>query len=63
MTDDPDTSLSMLDGLRTQNATQWERFVKLFGPLVYEWCRRRSIPEHDAADIVQEVFRGFALQV
>jgi len=53
----------MLQGMRDRDPVQWDRFVLLFGPLVYEWCRRRRIPEHDAADIVQEVFRAVASRI
>lgn len=63
MSSSSETSLSMLNGLREHNPEQWDRFVQLFGPLVYEWCRRRQIPEHDAADIVQEVFSGVSKQI
>ncbi|MCA9067701.1 MAG: sigma-70 family RNA polymerase sigma factor [Planctomycetaceae bacterium] len=57
------TSLSMLDGIRRNDQTQWDRFALLFGPLVYEWCRRAKIPEHDSADIVQEVFKTVAEKI
>jgi len=63
MADPPETSLSMLQGMREDDSQQWDRFVRLFGPLVFSWCRRRDIPEQDAADIVQEVFRGVAGQI
>tara|TARA_R110002020_G_scaffold21586_4_gene73458 strand:- start:1941 stop:2612 length:672 start_codon:yes stop_codon:yes gene_type:complete len=57
------TSLTMLDGIRKQDADQWNRFVQLFGPIVYEWCRRNGISEHDSADIVQEVFQVVAEKI
>jgi RNA polymerase sigma-70 factor (ECF subfamily) len=53
----------MLDGLRKNVPQQWDRFVKLCGPLVYEWCRRASIQEADAADITQEVFKIVAEKI
>jgi len=55
---DPGTiSSTILDGLRRQDRDAWDRMVKLFSPLVYEWCRRdfRLQPD-DAKDIVQDVF-------
>jgi len=51
------TSLSLLAGIRTQDPVYWDRFTQLFGPLIYNWCRRKGLGEHDAADIVQDVFR------
>jgi len=53
----------MLDGIRQNEPEQWTRFVKLFGPLVYEWCRRTGVPEHDSADIAQEVFNIVAAKI
>ncbi|MCA9051615.1 MAG: sigma-70 family RNA polymerase sigma factor, partial [Planctomycetaceae bacterium] len=54
------TSLTMLQGMRDNDPAQWARFVDLYSGLVYEWCRRSGIPQHDAADVVQEVFRAVA---
>ena len=31
--------------------------------MVYQWCRHYSGPEHDAADLVQEVFRTLLLNL
>lgn len=57
------TSLSMLQGMRERDTQQWDRFAQLYGPLVYEWCRRSKVQEHDAADIVQEVFRAVTIRI
>jgi RNA polymerase sigma-70 factor (ECF subfamily) len=34
----------------------WVRFVELYTPLLFSWARRCGETEHDAADLVQEVF-------
>jgi RNA polymerase sigma-70 factor (ECF subfamily) len=34
----------------------WRRFVYLYTPLLFSWARRLGETEHDAADLVQEVF-------
>jgi RNA polymerase sigma-70 factor (ECF subfamily) len=34
--------------------------VDLYGPLVYQWCRRWGLFSDDAHDVVQEVFRAVA---
>lgn len=54
------TSSSLLAGLRAGEREAWDRLVRLYGPLVYCWCRQRLLPEEDAEDVVQEVFRAIA---
>jgi RNA polymerase sigma-70 factor (ECF subfamily) len=34
----------------------WDRFVDLYTPLLFLWARRCGENDHDAADLVQEVF-------
>ena len=46
--------------MRERNPRQWERFVRAYGTLVYEWCRRARLSEEDAADVSQDVFRVVA---
>jgi RNA polymerase sigma-70 factor (ECF subfamily) len=51
------TPASLLDRLRQPAETEaWPRFVKLYTPLLFFWVRRLGLGEHDAADLVQEVF-------
>lgn len=51
-----DTSLSMLDGMRRGDSAAWERFVTIFGGLLYDRLRRKGFAPPDAEDLVQEVF-------
>jgi hypothetical protein len=37
-------------------ATDWERFVELFTPLLAAWALRLTRDPHSAADLVQDVF-------
>jgi RNA polymerase sigma-70 factor (ECF subfamily) len=37
--------------------------AKLYGPLVYAWCRRGGLKAEDAEDVVQEVFRAVARSI
>jgi RNA polymerase sigma-70 factor (ECF subfamily) len=47
---------SLLRRLRARDSAAWERFLRLFGPLVYSWCRTRwRLAAADAADILQDV--------
>jgi RNA polymerase sigma-70 factor (ECF subfamily) len=50
------TSVSLLERLRQPTAAAtWERFVRLYTPLLFYWARRLGLQEHDAADLVQDV--------
>lgn len=52
-----DTPLTLLERLRGPgDEAAWGRFVELYGPLLLAWARRCGEKEHDAADLVQEVF-------
>jgi RNA polymerase sigma-70 factor (ECF subfamily) len=51
------TPASLLERLG-QSAAQadWERFVKLYTPLLSQWARRLGLHGSDADDLVQDVF-------
>jgi RNA polymerase sigma-70 factor (ECF subfamily) len=52
----PDTSITLLDRLRSQpDEETWKRFVDLYAPLIRGWLRRYSVAEQDAEDLTQEV--------
>jgi RNA polymerase sigma-70 factor (ECF subfamily) len=57
------TSVGLLARLRSSDQDAWRRLVRLYGPLVYRWCRRAHVAPQDAADIGQEVFRAVAAAV
>jgi RNA polymerase sigma-70 factor (ECF subfamily) len=42
------------------DAEAWQRFVDLYGPLVYRFVRQRGLQDADAADLTQEVFQTVA---
>jgi RNA polymerase sigma-70 factor, ECF subfamily len=46
--------------VRDRDAEAWRRLVELYSPLVYMWCRQAGLQAHDAADVLQEVFRAVA---
>ena len=55
------TSSDLLSRVRRHDHAAWSRFVGLYGPLVYGWCRRAGVEPTDAGDILQEVFaKAFA---
>ncbi len=49
-------SSTLLERVRARRPEAWQRLVKLYGPVVYGWCRQLGVSEADAADVVQEVF-------
>ncbi len=54
------TSVSLLRRLRCQDPDAWVRLSRIYGPLVYRWCRRAGVSADEAADVVQEVFQAVA---
>ena len=48
-------SSTLLDQLRAGGPDAWQRLVRLYGPVIYRWCRRSNLTAEDAADVVQEV--------
>ncbi len=54
------TSPSLIQRVKAQDPEAWHRLVKLYGPLVYHWCRSSGLKGEDTADIVQEVFCAVA---
>jgi RNA polymerase sigma-70 factor (ECF subfamily) len=51
------TSVTLLDLLRhSPDEAAWRKLVRLYTPLLFSWARRAGMAEHDAADLVQEVF-------
>ena len=54
------TTRSLLVGLKDRDGEAWERFIKLYTPLVYYWCQKHHLKHDDIPDVVQEVFRSVA---
>jgi RNA polymerase sigma-70 factor (ECF subfamily) len=51
------TSASLLERLRDPGEqAAWERFVKLYTPLLCLWARQVGVPAQEIADFVQDVF-------
>jgi RNA polymerase sigma-70 factor (ECF subfamily) len=57
------TSVSLLERVKAHDQEAWRRLVQLYGPLVYQWCRRWELRPDDVADIFQEVFQAVAAQI
>jgi DNA-directed RNA polymerase specialized sigma24 family protein len=51
------TPPTLLERVRdTLDDKAWGRLVELYTPLLFAWARRCGASEHDAADLVREVF-------
>jgi RNA polymerase sigma-70 factor (ECF subfamily) len=50
----PTSLLAQLAG--TAQPGPWSRFVELYTPLLLLWARRLGLHEHDASDLVQDLF-------
>jgi RNA polymerase sigma-70 factor (ECF subfamily) len=57
---DGEPSTSLLVNAKHGDPRAWERLVSLGMPLVLCWCRRGGVPDAEAPDIAQEVFRAVA---
>ncbi len=57
------TSSSLLERLKAGESDAWRRFVELYGPTVYRWCRQCRVAADNAADVCQEVFSRVASHV
>ena len=55
----PATRMTLLERLRDrQDQHAWVEFIDLYGPVVFNFARRRLPQDEDAADVMQEVFRA-----
>src|SRR5438132_5611065 len=57
------TSRSLLERVKADDPTAWERLVTLYAPLVFHWCRRWHLQDQDIADICQEVFQAVVAHI
>lgn len=57
--DSPLTRASLLVQIRDgANHEAWREFLKLYGPVVYGFARKRGLQDADAADLMQDVMRS-----
>ncbi len=55
------TRVSLLEVLRDhrEDNDAWGEFVRVYGPAVAEWCRKRGLQHDDALDVTQDVLLRF----
>jgi RNA polymerase sigma factor (sigma-70 family) len=52
-----ETRLSLIDRVRkNEDSDAWAEFFSIYQPLLVAYVRKRGVSEHDAADVVQDVF-------
>jgi len=53
----PETRVSLIQRVRNRaDAAAWAEFFSIYQPLLTAYVRKRGVHEHDAADVVQDVF-------
>src|SRR5687768_12315090 len=57
------TSPTLVEGMKRGDGWAWKRLARLYGPLVYAWCRRVGLQSADAEDVLQEVFVTVAARI
>ncbi len=60
---DSATSPTLLERVVQCDPQAWQRLVTLYGPLIFHWARRQGMSEHDATDILQDVFASVARSI
>lgn len=62
--DSPQTRASLLVQIRDgANRAAWQEFMKIYGPVVYGFARKRGLQDADAADLMQEVMRAVSAAI
>jgi RNA polymerase sigma-70 factor (ECF subfamily) len=62
--DSPLTRASLLVQIRDgSNQSAWQEFMRLYGPVVYGFARKRGLQDADAADLMQDVMRAVSTAI
>ncbi len=61
--DSSSTSLSLLQQIKANEVNAWDKFCKLYGPLVHKWVISNAVQFTDAMDIAQEVFAAVSTSI
>lgn len=62
--DSPLTRPSLLLQIRDgANHSAWQEFMRLYGPMVYGFARKRGLQDADAADLMQDVMRSVSTSI
>jgi RNA polymerase sigma factor (sigma-70 family) len=62
--DSPRTRASLLVQIRDGgNREAWQEFMRIYGPVVYGFARKRGLQDADAADLMQDVMRAVSAAI
>jgi RNA polymerase sigma factor (sigma-70 family) len=62
--DSSQTRASLLVQIRDgTDRAAWQEFMKIYGPVVYGFARKRGLQDADAADLMQEVMRAVSASI
>jgi RNA polymerase sigma-70 factor (ECF subfamily) len=50
------THTTFVEGLRQMDRDVWDEFVALYEPLLFSYVRKNNVPEHEAGDVVQNIW-------
>lgn len=60
--DAPSTNVCLLEllGESVRTEAAWKRFVEIYGPVIFDWCRHCKLQDADARDVTQETLLRLA---
>ncbi|MDG3003445.1 RNA polymerase sigma factor [Paludisphaera mucosa] len=58
-----ETSLTLLERVKTRDGDAWGRLVGLYTPLLRHWFRRWGVRPEDLDDVAQDVFQAVAVSL
>ena len=53
----------LLDRVEANDPDAWQRFVQLYAPLIYGWCRNAGLQPADVFDVAQNVIQAVATDI
>ena len=57
------TDDGLIEGIKERDEQAWIRFVDMYSPLIYVWCRRFDLQSCDARDVSQQVLHSVSRSI
>jgi RNA polymerase sigma-70 factor, ECF subfamily len=58
-----DTSLTLLERVRSSDAQAWGHLVRIYTPLLAFWAKTCNIPSLNADDVIQEIWKSVSTSI